>query len=102
MASRVRWKSHARFRAGEKLEIISKSYLSLLVIFDLCFSSSDELVVPKAYSGGIRSETSRLLNVAMTRAETLFILVGDIDGIKKLNEKNLIIKDWLDEIGKIK
>lgn len=73
-----------------------------VVIFDLCFSSSDELVVPKAYSGGIRSETSRLLNVAMTRAETLFILVGDIDGIKKLNEKNLIIKDWLDEIGKIK
>lgn len=30
MASRVRWKSYARFRAGENLEIISKDYLSLL------------------------------------------------------------------------
>ena len=30
MASRVSWKVHARFRAGEKLEITSKSYLSPL------------------------------------------------------------------------
>lgn len=30
MASRVRWKSYARFRAGENLKIISKDYLSLL------------------------------------------------------------------------
>jgi len=28
MESRVRWKSHARFGAGEKMAIISKSYLS--------------------------------------------------------------------------
>ena len=30
MASRVRWKSYARFRAGENSEIVSKDYLSLL------------------------------------------------------------------------
>ena len=29
MASRVRWKSHARFRGGEKAEITSKPYLFL-------------------------------------------------------------------------
>ena len=31
MERRVRWKSHARCEAGEKLEIISNSYLSLYI-----------------------------------------------------------------------
>ena len=40
MERRMRWKSHVRCEAGEKLEITSKAYLSLLVAFrrivDVC------------------------------------------------------------------
>lgn len=100
MASRVRWKSHARFRAGEKTEIISNSYLSLFIIFDICFAATSDAVIPKAYEGGIKSETAKLLNVAMTRAETFFILIGDTDGIKNMNE-SFLLKDWIMEIEKL-
>lgn len=70
-----------------------------VIIFDLCFSStSDDCAIPKAYDGAVGSETAKLLNVAMTRAETFFILLGDIDGIKNLKGDNLILKDWINEI----
>ena len=45
MASRVSWKVHARFRAGEKKEIISNSYLSLLSTpyYDGSFNVYDDI-----------------------------------------------------------
>lgn len=82
------------------MEIISKSYLSLFIIFDICFAATSDAVIPKAYEGGIKSETAKLLNVAMTRAETFFILIGDTDGIKNMNE-SFLLKDWIMEIEKL-
>ena len=36
----------------------------------------------------------------MTRAETFFILIGDTDGIKNMNE-SFLLKDWIMEIEKL-
>lgn len=69
-----------------------------VIIFDLCFSTSENTNIPKAYDGNEVSETAKLLNVAMTRAETFFILIGDVDGIKALEGENLILKKWIKEI----
>jgi superfamily I DNA and/or RNA helicase len=74
-----------------------------VIIFDLCFSvHSQNVRIPKAYDGDIKSETAKLLNVAMTRAQSFFILVGDVEGIKLLNQNNLVLKDWIDGIEKLK
>lgn len=70
-----------------------------IIIFDLCFApTSEDNIVPKAYEGSFKSETAKLLNVAMTRAESFFILIGDIKGIKEMKASNLILKDWINEI----
>lgn len=71
-----------------------------VIIFDICFSATADAVVPKAYEGGIKSETAKLLNVAMTRAETFFILIGDTEGIQKINQQ-FLLKDWISEIEKL-
>lgn len=73
-----------------------------IIIFDLCFSVTEGAVIPKAYEGGLKSETAKLLNVAMTRAESFFILVGDTEGIKGINQANFLLKDWIKGIEKIK
>ena len=36
----------------------------------------------------------------MTRAETFFILIGDTEGIKKMNE-DFLLKDWISEIEQL-
>lgn len=71
-----------------------------VIIFDICFAATADATVPKAYEGGIKSETAKLLNVAMTRAETFFILIGDTEGIKKMNE-DFLLKDWISEIEQL-
>ena len=72
-----------------------------IIIFDLCFSATENAAIPKAYDGGLKSETAKLLNVAMTRAETFFILIGDVDGIKNINQKNFLLKDWIEKIEEL-
>jgi DNA polymerase III delta prime subunit len=52
-----------------------------IVLFDLTASSGSPL--PATYKGDMNSEAARLLNVAMTRAEDFFILVGDVDGLER-------------------
>ena len=83
------------------MEITSNSYLSLFIIFDICASVTNGAALPKTYQGGLNSEVAKLLNVAMTRAETLFILVGDTDGIKAMKENNLL-KKWIKNIETLK
>lgn len=52
-----------------------------VVLFDITTSSGSKL--PATYAGDIKSEAAKLLNVAMTRAEDFFILVGDVDGLER-------------------
>ncbi len=72
-----------------------------VVIFDITYSPSTNKVLPKAYDGDIKSETAKLLNVAMTRAEDFFILVGDADGILNINNKENILTTWIEGINKL-
>jgi hypothetical protein len=37
----------------------------------------------------------------MTRAEDLFVLVGNVDGIKNITQENLVLKDWIHGIQSI-
>ena len=71
-----------------------------IIIFDICFAATADANVPKAYEGGIKSEVAKLLNVAMTRAETFFILIGDTEGIKSMKEE-FLLKDWISEIEQL-
>ena len=71
-----------------------------IIIFDICFAATADATVPKAYEGGIKSEVAKLLNVAMTRAETFFILIGDTEGIKSMKEE-FLLKDWISEIEQL-
>lgn len=75
-----------------------------IIIYDLTFSplNINNETVPATYCGGYDSDTAKLLNVAMTRAEDFFIVVGDADGIVSLKNNNLILKDWVQEIQNIK
>jgi len=69
-----------------------------IIIFDITFSPySNEAELPAAYNGRKNSETSRLLNVATTRAKDFFVLIGDIEGIFKMNKES-ILKEWIKEI----
>jgi len=72
-----------------------------IIIYDITFSPANNVKIPAAYQGDNSSETAKLLNVAMTRAESLFILVGNIDGILDIRENNLILKNWTKEIVKL-
>lgn len=75
-----------------------------IIIYDLTFSpyKSSKNKIPATYDGDINSKTAKLLNVAMTRAEDFFIVIGDIDGIANLEIENLVLKQWAEEIYKIK
>ena len=55
MERRVRWKSHARCGAGEKSEIISNTYLSLLYPddLDLIFDENGDLKDEEELDGGL-------------------------------------------------
>lgn len=73
-----------------------------IVFFDLTYSPADEQSkLPKTYEGDSKSETARLLNVAMTRAADLFVLVGNVDSIKNISQENLVLKDWIHGIQSI-
>lgn len=69
-----------------------------VILFDITTSSGSPL--PATYAGDINSETAKLLNVAMTRAEDFFILIGDIDGLEKQlshiqNHESLALWQWI-------
>lgn len=69
-----------------------------VVLFDITASSGTML--PATYTGDINSQTAKLLNVAMTRAEDFFVLVGDIDGLEKQlshikNHESLVLWQWI-------
>jgi superfamily I DNA and/or RNA helicase len=68
-----------------------------IIIYDLTFSPSEfnNYTVPATYNGDFNSNTAKLLNVAMTRAESFFIIVGDIDGIANLPQEDLVLKEWV-------
>jgi len=69
-----------------------------IIIYDITFSPNGNMKIPATYQGDNTSETAKLLNVAMTRAESLFILVGNIDGILNMRGENLVLKTWTKEI----
>lgn len=71
-----------------------------IIIYDITYSPDENGngTVPPTYNGDIASETAKLLNVAMTRAEGFFVVVGDIDGILKMKQNSLILREWLEEI----
>jgi len=71
-----------------------------IIIYDLTFSPSKNGYVPATYDGNKNSTTAKLLNVAMTRAEDFFIVVGDIDGILQIKDENLFLRTWVKEITK--
>ena len=71
-----------------------------IIIYDLTFSPAKNGKVPATYNGDLRSTAGKLLNVAMTRAEDFFIVVGDIDGILAIKDKSLAIVKWVEEIKK--
>lgn len=66
-----------------------------IIIYDLTFSPSADGRIPKTYDGDDSSTAAKLLNVAMTRAEGFFIVVGDVDGIIRIKQENLILKNWV-------
>lgn len=67
-----------------------------IIIYDITYSP-DGNKVPASYNGDLKSNTACLLNVAMTRAEDFFIVVGDIEGICSLDSK-LAITQWVSAI----
>ena len=77
-----------------------------IVIFDLTFSSQGNKQVPITFLGDLESEAARLLNVAMTRAEDFFVLVGDVNGIikqlsQRVDKDDLIFYKWLVKIQEL-
>lgn len=73
-----------------------------IIIFDLTFSpTKKDDVLPVTYDGDINSQTAKLLNVAMTRAESFFILVGNIDGILAIENTQSVLLKWIKEISEI-
>lgn len=69
-----------------------------IIIFDLTFSPDKNVdYIPATFAGGFDSNTAKLLNVAMTRAESFFIVVGDVEGILNIKAP-LVLKEWLKEI----
>ncbi len=71
-----------------------------IIIYDLTFSPTIDGRVPATYNGDLKSTAGKLLNVAMTRAEDFFIVVGDIDGILAIKDESLAIVKWVKEIEK--
>jgi len=71
-----------------------------IIIYDITFSPSKDGALPITYEGGKNSEVAKLLNVATTRAEDFFILVGDTDGISQLKDDSAFVQ-WVQKIQKI-
>ncbi len=71
-----------------------------IIIYDLTFSPAKGGRIPATYDGDHNSTAAKLLNVAMTRAEGFFIIIGDVDGILKIKQENLILKDWVKGVMK--
>lgn len=56
MARHVRWKSHAWCRVGEKLEITSKVYLSLFIVWDFInYAKTNDIPVGPGRGSGAGS-----------------------------------------------
>ncbi|WP_152184404.1 DEAD/DEAH box helicase [Sulfurimonas indica] len=70
-----------------------------IIIYDLTFSPSEDGRIPATYDGDKNSTAAKLLNVAMTRAEGFFIIVGDVEGILKLKNQNLVLREWVEAIA---
>ena len=68
-----------------------------IIIFDITFSPDESKKVPASYNGDMKSNVACLLNVAMTRAQDFFIVVGDIKGISKL-DRSLALTQWVGAI----
>ena len=74
-----------------------------IIIYDITYSPlASDSKVPVSYEGDIVSNTAKLLNVAMTRGKSFFVVVGDVEGILNLESSSLVLKQWLEEILKIK
>jgi hypothetical protein len=71
-----------------------------IIIYDITFSPSQNGALPKTYEGGKNSEVAKLLNVATTRAEDFFILIGDTDGISHLKDDSVFVQ-WVQKIQKL-
>lgn len=70
-----------------------------IIIYDITFSPGEnDEYIPAAYNGDNSvSETGKLLNVAMTRGTSFFIVIGNIEKILEM-KKNTFLKKWLLEI----
>jgi superfamily I DNA and/or RNA helicase len=72
-----------------------------IIIYDITFSPTENSnYLPATYSGDVDSSTAKLLNIAMTRAEEFFIIVGDIDGILVHVPEDQVLHQWVKEISK--
>lgn len=71
-----------------------------IIIYDITFSPSNDSGFPVTYEGGKNSEVARLLNVATTRAESFFILIGDTDNISQLKDDSVLVQ-WVQKIQKL-
>lgn len=71
-----------------------------IIIYDITFSPSQNGTLPITYEGGKNSEVAKLLNVATTRAEDFFILIGDTDNISKLKDDSALVQ-WVKKIQKL-
>lgn len=68
-----------------------------VIIFDITASPGINGKIPRSLAGSIESSTAKLLNVALTRAEDFFIIIGDINGFLALDD-DYVIKQWLQAI----
>lgn len=71
-----------------------------IIIYDITFSPSQNGGLPITYEGGKNSEVAKLLNVATTRAEDFFILIGDTDSISQLKDDSVLVQ-WVKKIQKL-
>lgn len=71
-----------------------------IIIYDITFSPSKNGALPITYDGGKNSEVAKLLNVATTRAEVFFILIGDTDSVSKLKDDSVLVQ-WVQKIQKL-
>jgi superfamily I DNA and/or RNA helicase len=71
-----------------------------IIIYDITYSPQGG-TVPHAYNGDINSQTAKMLNVATTRAEEFFIVVGDVEGIINSLDSSLVLRQWVSKIKDI-
>ena len=76
MASRVRWKVHARFRVGEKAAIISKPYLSLFQ------GATVQKIICNADSNSHMDRNKFYVTVSRAKSDVT-IFTDDVDKLQK-------------------